>query len=178
MRFFNKTLLYAPLLFRGSGKGIWPPTCPDAWYAKWQLELYDWFSKRKGLDVIWKAPPRTSSFESPVKGLKAKNVRYSERRLGRELRRSDLVFVDYPSTPMWDAMRLGLSTLCITFWDINFIRNELFDSLNMFYIEREHYVLAFDRLEKFVGDIVPVRKCLTLNFTDWIRRVLENERVA
>ena len=108
----KKTIIYVPNVYRHD-KGLWPPTTPSCLYYRWQKRLWDLFSKRTNFNFIWKAGPRTSNLVDPIKDFKADNIRYSTRKLSRELKRADIVIVDVASTPMWEALMAGLITIYI-----------------------------------------------------------------
>jgi len=125
-----KTLLYAPMVYR-EGKGFWPPTISSCWYFQWQKELWSYFSRQKGLKIIWKAW-HTSNLKDPIRGWEASNIRYSTRRIWREIRQADFVFVDYPSSIMLDASKKGKPCLCITHErDKRYIRKDCLDALSI-----------------------------------------------
>lgn len=117
-----KTLLYAPAIYRND-KGLWPPTTSSTWYYRWQKQLWNFFEKLL-IEIIWKAGPRTSNLEDPIKNFSASNIRYSTRKIERELKKCDIVFVDFPSTPMFDARKAGKECYCITPFDEKWIRED------------------------------------------------------
>ena len=87
--------------------------------------------------MIWKAGPRTSNLVDPIQFLKADNIRYSTRKLSRELKKADIVLVDYASTPLIEGIRAGKKVVCVTpEWDRKKIRKEY----RKFIIIRSHEV--------------------------------------
>jgi len=147
-----KTLIYIPLLYRNE-MGLWPPTCPNTWYFKWQKELYEFF-KTLPIKVIWKAG-RRSFPEDPIRDWRAKNIRYSIRKLERELKKADFALVDFPSTPMFDAINAGLSTVCLTTdWDL--VRDDYGRLTSMFGVDNIKHVK--DLIEELVlhGGLWPI----------------------
>ena len=123
-----KTILYAPCIYRWD-KGLAPPTVPDTWYFHWQKNLWEFFERQKTIKVIWKAGPRTNVLYDPISKYKARNIRYSTKKISRELRKADLMFCDYPSTPILDAEKAGVPWICITFFDFGFIRKDIGDKI-------------------------------------------------
>jgi len=75
--------------------------------------LWDLFTKRTDFNFIWKAGPRSSNLEDPIKMLKASNIRYSTRKLSRELKKADIVIVDVASTPMMEAVLAGKRVILV-----------------------------------------------------------------
>jgi len=108
----KKVLLYAPNIYRWD-KGFQPPLNVDTWYYAWQRSLWA-FLDSIGQKTIWKAGPRTNALPDPIRLLKSNRIRYSTRSLGGELRRCDMVFLDFPSTPLLEAVRVGLPVLCVS----------------------------------------------------------------
>jgi len=154
----TKILLYAPMLYHYD-RGWGPPTCPDTWYFEWQWDLHNFFLERKDLGVIWKAPPRGSALQCPIRHLhnnrifENSNIFYTTGKLTKWLKRADMVFVDYPSTPMFEAWDMGLPVLCITpSWDVNEIRPHLFSQLCLYCIEpNEAYrKIVFSMIDEWI----------------------------
>ncbi len=106
-----KTIIYIPCIYR-AGRGLWPPTTPSCWYYWLHKNLWNYFS---GLQckVIWKAGPRSSNLEDPVDRFRDVNMRYSTKKLSRELKKADLVVVDSVSTPFMEATMLGKRVICV-----------------------------------------------------------------
>lgn len=127
-----KTLLYAPAIYRHD-RGLQPPTMPSCFYYRWQCNLLKIFDSIADLKVIWKAGPRTSNLADPMRlKICGKRIRYSTRKLSTEFRKCDFVFVDIPSTPMFEAMQLGKPVLCITSqYDSKYIRGDFVDVINL-----------------------------------------------
>lgn len=115
-----KTLLYAPMIYR-QDKGMWPPTTPSCLYFRWQRALLFALGSLARWRVIWKAGPRTSNLQDPIPTIIANHpdirVRYSTRKISRELKNADLCLVDHPSTPILDADKAGAPWFCIMPWD-------------------------------------------------------------
>jgi len=125
-----RKLVYCPLLYRYD-KGIWPPVCPATKYFEWQYSLWQWFCQREDLEVVWMSIS-TSNLIDPIASLKADNIRYSMRRLDKELKKADALLVDFPSTPFWDGMKRGMLVLCTYVFsypnqDVDTIMGGLFD---------------------------------------------------
>jgi hypothetical protein len=172
-------LLYAPVLYRRD-KGIWPPSAPETWYYKWQRKLYYYLSARDDIVVIWKGPPRTSNLFDPISLEKAKNIRYSMRRLGDELLNTDMVFLDFPSTPLWDAVKRGIPSLCVTPWCMEG-RHDIQNSLGseILWVERERFEeTALVLLDQFIllyrHPAALYTPSLHKNRDNWLQKVLEN----
>ena len=106
------TVIYVPCIYRHD-RGTWPPTTPSCLYYRWQRRLWDLFTKRTDFNFIWKAGPRSSNLEDPIKMLKASNIRYSTRKLSRELKKADIVIVDVASTPMMEAVLAGKRVILV-----------------------------------------------------------------
>ena len=125
-------LLYVPMIYR-QDEGLWPPSNPSSWYFKWQKQLWNLFlsvgaCKPGRLKVIWKAGPRTSNLSDPIKTYKDSTgtIHYSERSLQGELKRCDIVLVDFLSTPMMEAIMVDKTVWCVTpAWDRPFISNDV-----------------------------------------------------
>ena len=94
-------------------RGTSPPTTPSCLYYRWQRKLWDLFIKRTDFNFIWKAGPRSSNLEDPIKMLKASNIRYSTRKLSKELKKADIAIVDVASTPMMEAVLAGKKVICV-----------------------------------------------------------------
>ena len=120
--------MYVPSVYRHD-KGLWPPTTPSCLYYRWQRGLWDLFAKFGNFNFIWKAGPRTSNLEDPIKDLRADNIRYSTKKLSRELGRADMVIVDMVSTPMWEALVAGIPTICVRPIFFDNIRQDILDVL-------------------------------------------------
>jgi hypothetical protein len=75
----------------------------------------------------------------------------------RWLKKADLVFVDYPSTPMWEAMDCGLPVLCVTpMWDVHEIRNHLFSEICLYCVEpdNDYRELVFGLINSWLANTV------------------------
>jgi hypothetical protein len=170
-------LLYAPMQYR-KDVGFTPNT-PTMWYYRWQRKLWDYFSARKGMRFIWKVYPN-NYLDDPIRHLRASNIRYSTRSLGRELRRADLVFVDYPSTPMWNAMERKIPVLCVTFWELRKLKKYSVDGCNIF--KRLPYDHSFDDAFRFIDLFIDCHnKGMSLfekrfhpNKGDWLGRLKDD----
>ena len=108
----KKTIIYVPCVYR-AGCGLWPPTTPSCWYYWSQQCIWLYFSTLTDIKIIWKAGPRSSNLEDPIKLLSSSNIRYSTRKLRPELKKADLVVVDAVSTPMGEALLLGKTVVCV-----------------------------------------------------------------
>lgn len=123
----KKTILYIPAIYR-CDKGLWPPTTPSCLYYRWQRKLWDLFVKKDRFDFIWKAGPRTSNLVDPIKELRASNIRYSTKKLSRELKHADIVLVDIASTPMYEAIIAGKTLIYMYYRDVpDKIRKDVLD---------------------------------------------------
>lgn len=130
----KKTILYVPVIYRHD-KGTYPPTLPSCWYYRIQRRLWNRFANNlTNYNVIWKAGPRTSNLEDPIKRLKADNIRYSTKKLNRELKKADLVLVDAITTPVKEAMDVGKKVFIVVFnWDSRYIREECREMVNFLF---------------------------------------------
>ena len=124
------TIIYVPLIYMRD-RGTYPPTSPCLWYFNWQKEIWMTFIELgfAGLGgdykVIWKAGPRTSNLVDPIKYRKARYIKYSTKKLSKELKKVDLAIIDYPSTPLREALEMEIPTLCLVpIWDDKYIRKE------------------------------------------------------
>lgn len=109
-------------------KGLKPPSWTSCFYYRWQCNLLSIFrSMPPDLKVIWKAGPRTSNLEDPMQyKICGKRIRYSTRKLDREIKKCDMVLVDVLSTPMYDAWKANKPVLCIMpDFDADYIRGWL-----------------------------------------------------
>jgi len=149
--FRMKTIIYIPMIYRGD-KGLCPPTTPSCWYYRWQKKLWHFFDSIP-YNIIWKAGPRTSNLEDPIKYLKqnimSENIKYSTKKLSRELKKADYVIVDFPSTPMSEAQRIGKKVFCVTpSWDFDFVREE--HRKDMVFVNNEQE--AVEEIMKFISE--------------------------
>lgn len=143
-----KTLAYFPMIYRHD-RGLQPPTMPSCFYYRWQCNLLKIFQELSNIKVIWKAGPRTSNLADPMRlKICGKRMRYSTGKLSTELKRCDLVFVDIPSTPMFEAWQANKPVLCITnMYDALYIRDD-FDGLSIFYHD------DFSKIKEIIKDFV------------------------
>ena len=166
----KKTLVYAPMDYEFN-TGLTPFTLPEISYYVYQVELYKWFSVRKDINVVWKVTPsRMRLLQDPIRHRKVSNIRYSTKKLRKELRNADMCFVDYPSTPMFDSINMGVPTLCVTCFDKEFMRDRLLvkiDNLGNNKIDADR---VFDRLDAFIKH--PTLGMLMPNTSNWIEGVL------
>lgn len=146
LNFFKPTLIYCPLLYRWD-KGWSPPTIPEAWYFNWQFFLWHFLAERKDIKVIWSAPPATSNLYDPIKELRARNIEYVRGHISNLLRRADFVFVDFPSSTLWDAVSRGLPALCITpSWDQKNVRKDAAIEMGIKIISAKDFLSEATRL--------------------------------
>jgi len=116
-------LIYIPLIYMRD-HGMYPPTRPTLWYFNWQCDVWDTLTELK-IPTIWKAGPRTSNLVDPMKYRESKIIRYSEKKLSRELKKVTHAIVDFPSTPLMEALHHTIPTLCmVPPWDKEYIRDE------------------------------------------------------
>ena len=150
-----KTLIYIPTIYRDQ-KGSWPPTTPSCWYYSWQKYLYNYLSKQS-YNVIWKAGPRTSNLIDPIKYFKSKNIRYSEKKLSRELKKVDFALVDTLSTPTMECLIKNIPCLCLLFFDYDFLIDDDYGDFKGIFrinkIEDRNFILAYNKIEEFYQEI-------------------------
>jgi len=137
-----KTLLYAPVIYRHDWAAM-PPSAYSCWYYRWQKQLLIVFvSLLSKMKIIWKAGPRTSNLYDPIPILiKSVNkleydnrIRYSTKPLNRELKKCDVVFIDFPSTPMMDAIKAKKKVLCVTpTIDMKWVRQDVVERYNILF---------------------------------------------
>lgn len=107
-----KTLLYCPMLYHHD-KGMWPPVVSSTSYFQWQKKLWGVFRRLAEWNVLWNAGQPNSNLYDPVREWRAENVEYASMGIKKALGRCDRVFVDVPSTVVWDAKRAGKPCLCV-----------------------------------------------------------------
>ena len=134
-----KTLLYAPLVYNYDVgmRGL----CPDTWYFEWHKKLYNFLDGREDVNVIWKAPKNGSHIIDPIRHFKSDNIRYSTRSLKKELKKTDIAFIDYPSTPLLDCVKARVPVLCITMKAEKYIRDYYLDNRIVIYEEDQDKIL-------------------------------------
>lgn len=109
-------IVYVPTLFAGDVRRIGEPTYPPTWYYRFQLELARHFAARPDYEFVWKAPEAEMVYNpmrERIAALGASNIRFRNGRLLDEYRRADRVITDPPSTPMIEALAMGLPTLVL-----------------------------------------------------------------
>jgi len=176
-------LLYAPMLYR-EGKGIWPPVVPSTWYYRWQKGLWQCFSEmRNELNVIWKAPPRTSSFSDPIQKMASENIRYVRGKIGRWIRKADRVLVDVPSSVVWDACKMGKLVVCLCPSIQTDIRKEFEDKMIVCFHFPQYVLYPADYgrwkgpLKKWLRDLMSGKVegfKLRRSTTDWLKEVISD----
>ena len=89
----------------------------DSWYHRWHLGLLDWMSAQPGVRFIWKGLPSGDHVDDPiVHAIDAvPNVDYVTQPLPWLLGQVSRVVTDFPSTPVYEALRAGLPTLVLWF---------------------------------------------------------------
>ena len=110
-------IVYVPTLFSGDVRRIGEPTYPPTWYYRFQLELARHFASRPEYEFVWKAPEAElvyNPMREQIEALGARNITFRNGRLLDEYRQADRVINDVPSTPMIDALAMGLPTLVLT----------------------------------------------------------------
>lgn len=132
-------VIYIPLIYMRD-KGTYPPTRPTLWYFNWQCQVWETLEKHK-VPTIWKAGPRTSNLDDPMKYRKSDVIRYSGKKLSRELKKATHAIIDYPSTPLMEAMQKTVVSLCmIPPWDEKYIRKEYKHLVTVTWNPRENIV--------------------------------------
>jgi hypothetical protein len=92
------------------------PTYPATWYYRFQAEMARYFASRPEVDFGWKAPEAElvyNPMRDRIGALGARNVAFRNGRLLDEYRQADRVICDNPSTPMIEALAMGLPTLVL-----------------------------------------------------------------
>jgi len=153
-----KTLGYFPALYHHD-KGMWPPVISSAIYFVWQSILWESFQTLTGWKVLWNAGQSNSNLYDPIQNWKAKNIRYTRKKIRNALLNCDRVLIDFPSTVMWDAQKAKKSYLCL-------IPN---------YLKNWDKWIREDVKEKFGGNIKYVcsRDEIVNTLKEWLEEIVE-----
>ncbi len=109
-------VVFVPTHLVGDFRRLGEPAFPVTWYYRFQVELARHFAARPECEFVWKAPEAElvyNPLREQIAALGARNVVFRNGRLLDEYRRADRVITDLPSTPMIEALALGLPTLAL-----------------------------------------------------------------
>jgi len=122
----KKVLIYVPTIYPWDIKIWFESILPDTWYYRWQKELFDYLSKRNDFDIIWKGIPGSNQTYDPMPDLikfrDSKNIKYAIEPFIKWIKKADLVLMDFPSTPLYEAAWSGLPVLSLYYEPYNKIR--------------------------------------------------------
>lgn len=167
------TLLYAPTIYRHD-KGLWPPTDPSTYYYQHQKKMFDFFSTLD-IQIIWSAGPRTSNLIDPIQFLNSENIDYkSGQPINKLLKKCDLVFVDYPSTVVYDSIKMGKPVLCCyPITDEKWVRQNNFKSQCVSFLASNNYDAIFYYIKRFVRIFYNAKCDIRLNKNKmWFKEIL------
>jgi hypothetical protein len=162
-------LLYCPMLYHHD-KGMWPPVISSTSYFLWQKNLWSVFQQLEGWEVLWNAGQPNSNLYDPIQEWNSTNIQYSKMNMKKALKKCDRVFVDFPSTAMWDAKKANKPCLCITLdnhWIRPDVKLEFKENIQIVSFYEIGDVLS-DWLNKEVSDHF-VKFAETKN--DWIEKI-------
>jgi len=162
---FCKKLLYAPLLYGGDVMPL--SIANDTLYYKWQIKLWEFFESKKDWEFIWKAIPRSCHTKDPFQLKKSDNIRYSSGNLNEEMKNVEMVYLDYPSTPFYDAKKAGKMVLCTVLFGKEYLR----ENVEGIYIS-ESFEDSLDRLDRFLEGEFVYGLNLIQNKVNWEEIVL------
>lgn len=109
-------VVFVPTFLSGDVRRVGEPTYPATWYYRFQTELVRYFASRPECQFVWKAPEAElvyNPMRERIAALGAPNIVFRNGRLLDELRQADRVICDNPSTPMIEALAMGLPTLVL-----------------------------------------------------------------
>ena len=111
-------IVYVPTFFNGiQRRRLDACHYPDCWYYKLHQALLSYLASLKDYDFIYKAKSGGELLRNPVKAYlqneKIQNVTFSQNSLLEEYKYADKVITDYPSTPLIEALAMGIPTLVI-----------------------------------------------------------------
>ena len=86
------------------------------------------FNGHPDINVIWKAM-KGSQLVDPIAGYKSDNIRYSIAPLNKELKKADLAFFDFASTPVYDAVKMGVPVLCFNLFHQFYVREDMMNKV-------------------------------------------------
>lgn len=112
-------ICYVPCMLMGESNVIGGSYLEDAWYHRWHLRLLDAMAARPELTFVWKGLPAADQTEDTIPKLLAErglaNVVYESRPFLTVVNGVERVFLDFPSTALYEAARLGLPVLAVSF---------------------------------------------------------------
>lgn len=122
----RKTFVYVPTTY-GWDNDFWSESrVPSTWYFSWHKELLNYFSSREDFNFIWKGIPASNEIYDPIPNLindrGYKNIKYATEPFIKWIKRADLVFLDYPSTALYEAAVSGLPVMSLYFAPFNVVR--------------------------------------------------------
>jgi len=163
-----KTLLYAPTLYAGDVSGF--NIISDSAYYLWQSMLWNFLETKKDWDFIWKGIPRSCHVEDPFQNKKAKNIRYSSNSLKSEFGNADKILLDFPSTPLYEAITAEKEILCFSLFGSEFIRSNVRDRVSI--PKDPDQALSF--IDHFLNDRYKIKQKSKLkkNNIDWKKIVM------
>lgn len=109
-------VVFVPTFLSGDVRRVGEPTYPATWYYRFQAEMAQYFASRPEVAFVWKAPEAElvyNPMRDRIAALGARNVVFRNGRLLDEYRQADRVICDNPSTPMIEALAMGLPTLVL-----------------------------------------------------------------
>lgn len=116
--FAEPVLCYVPGALNGDFEAVGSFTIGDAWYHCWQRRLLEVFASYSDRAFLWKAFPLDYFSPDPMERVLSagpRNVRYTRRWLPAVFPYVSHVLVDFPSTPLYEAVRAGKRTLGLSF---------------------------------------------------------------
>lgn len=147
----GRTVCYVPATLTGDTAVLPRMYFEDAWYFRWQQRLLAEMRSRPDTHFVWKALPAADQSEDRIPAVlrheNIANVRYETRPFPEILPRVSRVLLDFPSTALYEAIRAGVATTCVTFSRFAVVRARALDLLDgvLHTCEREESALTVVR---------------------------------
>lgn len=153
---------YVPAMFVGDSYVMGGGYFDDAWYHRWHLQLLDWMESQPDRGFVWKALPASDQARDPIPEVLRRrgipNVAYETRPFRTVADELARVFIDFPSTALFEAVHLGLPVLAVVFPRFVELRSSAVDRFGSTVRECDNEASALDQLGHFLdapaGDYV------------------------
>jgi hypothetical protein len=166
----SEAVCYVASIYFGDNATALPSNYDDAWYARYAALVLEEMARRPTTPFLWKALP-VGNLDAPdpvpvlIERLGAPNISYETRFFGEVVHEVGRVIVDYPSTPLFEAVAVGRPVLGLSFSRFLRLRPGVTDLFAPSLVECEDESAALAAIRRFLADdparwIVPADRLL------------------
>lgn len=131
-----KATYYLPTMFVGDTSSVPRTFFDDAWYLRWQLQVLGMMRSDGERQFVWKALPGSNQAPDPIEAIIDRdgipNVKYETRPFLSVLTDVGRLLLDFPSTPLYEAVVEKVPVVCVAFAPFSTLRPravELFEGI-------------------------------------------------